>query len=178
MIEGISLRAEMPEDKEFVAALYASTRSDEMKLVPWDEAQKRAFLQQQFEFQTHHYRNVYADAKFEIVLGQGKPIGRLYVQRTQDAIHLMDISLVSEHRGKGIGTDLLKTLLEESASTGKPVRIFVEMNNPALRLYTRLGFQPIDTQGIYIQMKWIAGSSAPEDEMNGGTPGSGQDKTT
>jgi ribosomal protein S18 acetylase RimI-like enzyme len=176
MIEGISLREEVPDDKEFLAALYASTRSEEMKLTPWDEAQKRDFLRQQFELQTRHYRSFFGDARFAVILGASGPIGRLYVQRTQKVIHVIDIALVPEHRGKGVGASLLKSLQDEGASSGKPVEIYVEMNNPALRLYTRLGFQPIETHGIYILMRWFPGLSTAAVGPGERTPGASPDK--
>jgi ribosomal protein S18 acetylase RimI-like enzyme len=49
---------------------------------------------------------------------------------------------------------LLKRILDEAGAAGKAVRIHVERNNPAMRLYERLGFQPVEEHGIYWLMEW------------------------
>ena len=69
----------------------------------------------------------------------------------------MDIALLPEHRGAGIGSAVLRGLLAEAAAAGKPVRIHVERLNPARRLYERLGFAPIEDKGVYYLMEWRPG---------------------
>jgi ribosomal protein S18 acetylase RimI-like enzyme len=49
---------------------------------------------------------------------------------------------------------LLQEVLDEGAASGRSVSIHVESYNPALRLYDRLGFREIDTNGIYKLMEW------------------------
>jgi ribosomal protein S18 acetylase RimI-like enzyme len=49
---------------------------------------------------------------------------------------------------------LLHEVLERGRRAGKPVTIHVEGFNPALRLYERLGFVKVDTNGMYYLMKW------------------------
>lgn len=48
----------------------------------------------------------------------------------------------------------MQDVLDRAASAGKKVRIHVEHNNPALRLYERLGFEQVEEQGIYYLMEW------------------------
>jgi ribosomal protein S18 acetylase RimI-like enzyme len=57
-------------------------------------------------------------------------------------------------RGSGVGTGLVKDVLERGRRAGKPVTIHVEGFNPALRLYERLGFHHVDTNGVYYLMRW------------------------
>jgi ribosomal protein S18 acetylase RimI-like enzyme len=150
----------MPQDEPFLVRLYASTRSEEMKLVPWDEAQKAAFLRMQFDLQTRHYREHYSDAAFLILELDGTPIGRMYVHRSAEQILLIDIALLPEHRGSGIGSEVLRDLLAESAESSKPVRIHVEHQNPALRLYQRLGFRIREDKGLHYEIEWSPDTSA------------------
>jgi ribosomal protein S18 acetylase RimI-like enzyme len=118
--------------------------------VPWDEAQKEAFLRTQFDAQTSWYREHYADASFDVVVVGGEPAGRFYVHRGESEIRIVDIALLREHRGNGIGTSLLRELLAEADAAGKSVTIHVERLNPALRLYERLGFSIAEDKGIYL----------------------------
>jgi ribosomal protein S18 acetylase RimI-like enzyme len=118
--------------------------------VPWDEAQKEAFLRSQFEAQDAWWRENYTDASFDVVLVDGEPAGRLYVHRGVTEIRIVDIALLPEHRGDGIGTRVLHELLDEADSAGKSVTIHVERMNPALRLYERLGFTLAEDKGVYL----------------------------
>ncbi|MEM8964681.1 MAG: GNAT family N-acetyltransferase [Acidobacteriota bacterium] len=142
------------EDVPFLSRLYASTREEEMKPVPWSAAEKATFLQFQFEAQHKHYLDHYADSSFDIVEVDGEAVGRLYVQRRDDELRIVDIALLTKHRGHGLGGRLLRELLDEASGVGKAVRIHVEHNNPAMRLYKRLGFRKVDDVGVYHLMEW------------------------
>ena len=134
--------------------LYGSTREEEMKQFPFDEHQKKAFLDQQFAAQYQHYQLHYPTCERNIIEKDGKPIGRFWVDEWRDQIRLVDIALMPEARGSGVGTMLVREVLERGRKGGKPVTIHVEGYNPALRLYERLGFVKVDTNGVYYLMKW------------------------
>ena len=150
----ITFRPITEGDMEFLARLYASTRWEELQQAPWTDEQRLAFLRQQFDAQHIYYMEHYVDAAFDIVLVENKPAGRLYLHRRKDEIRLVDIALLPEFRGRGLGSRLMHDVLEEGRTSGLPVRIHVEHNNPALRLYHRLGFRKIDDHGVYHLMEW------------------------
>ncbi len=134
--------------------LYASTREEEMTHFPFDEAQKRAFLDQQFAAQFEHYGIHYPTVERNIIEKDGVPVGRLWIDEWREQIRLVDIALMPEARGAGIGSRLLRDVLDRGQRAGKPVTIHVEAFNPALRLYQRLGFEKVDTNGVYFLMRW------------------------
>jgi ribosomal protein S18 acetylase RimI-like enzyme len=144
------LRPVEPGDEEFLYRVYASTRTEELAVVPWDDDAKEAFLRMQFAAQDTWYHEQMPDASYQVVLVDGEPAGRLYVDRREDEIRIVDIALLPEHRGRGLGTALLRELLEEADAAGKPVTIHLERFNPALRLYERLGFAQVEDQGVYL----------------------------
>lgn len=154
----ISFRAEQPGDAPFLLQLYASTREDEMRLVSWDAAQKEAFVRSQFALQTRHYRKYYPEAAFLVIELDGQPIGRLYLDRSDRCILVIDIALLPEHRGAGLGGRLMRDVLAEGEAARKPVQIHVERNNPALRLYERLQFRLIEDKGSHFLMEWSPGT--------------------
>lgn len=160
---GVVLRPRCDADRDFLCRLYASTRADELAATPWSDAEKQAFLEWQFEAQTTHYDAVYADARFLVVERDGEPIGRLYLQRRADEIRVVDIALLPEHRGHGLGHRLMEDVLAEAATDDLAVRIHVEANNPAMRLYERLGFRRVDTNGVYHLMEWLPVDGGPGD---------------
>jgi len=150
----IYLRPETQADLEFLYQLYASTREQEMALTGWGADQQEAFLRMQFDAQRTHYLRYYPNASFQIIEHQSRPIGRLYVDRWEKEIRIMDIALLPEFCGQGIGSRLIQTILDEGQQSGKVVSIHVEQFNPARRLYLRLGFQLAEDKGVYHLMKW------------------------
>ena len=103
-----------------------------------------------------HYEEYYPDCTFLVIEMEQAPIGRLYIDRADDDIRITDIALLPEFRGRGIGRMLMEEILEEGRTTGKRVTIHVEHDNPARRLYDRLGFRHVDTSGVYHLMEWSA----------------------
>jgi ribosomal protein S18 acetylase RimI-like enzyme len=152
--QGITLRPVQPEDREFLYRLYASTRAEEIARVDWPDEQKETFLRFQFDAQHTYYTRQFAGATFDVVLLAGRPVGRLYVDRRGREIRLIDIALLPEYRGRGLGGAMMEALLDEARERGLAVTIHVERDNPARSLYDRLGFRPVEEQGIYLLMEW------------------------
>lgn len=151
--ERICLRREVDDDEPFLERLYRSVRWDELLVVPWPDEVKSAFLLDQHRLQRRHYLAHYSDAEFSIVLRNGEAAGRLYLYRSRADIRIVDVSLLPEARGKGIGTALICAVIEEAAANGQSVSIHVEQFNPAQRLYRRLGFEVISADGPYWLME-------------------------
>jgi len=150
----VTFRPVGPEDGDFLLELYASTRAEEMAMVPWTDEQREAFVKMQFTAQQDHYREAYPTASREIVLYHSRPVGHRHVARLEQEIRIVDITLAPVERNRGIGTFSLGELLKEAKRTGKVVRIFVENYNPSLRLFERLGFRQVEEHGIHLLMEW------------------------
>ncbi len=151
---GLAYRPMTDRDLPFVAALYATTRADEMAGSGWPAEMQRAFLDQQHRAQHHHYRTFHPDAEWLIVEREGADLGRLYVEESADRFLLIDISLLPESRGTGIGGAILADLLDLARARAKPVSLHVERSNRARRLYVRLGFRLVEDNGLYLRMEW------------------------
>jgi ribosomal protein S18 acetylase RimI-like enzyme len=150
-----SLRPISSADLEFLHQVYVSTREAELCQVDWSAAQKEAFTRMQFNAQHAYYSANYLNPSLQIVECEGVPAGRLYLDRRADEIRIVDIALLPRFRGQGLGTELLAQVLAEGQSRGLPVTIHVEVSNPALRLYERLGFRQVQDEGIYYFMRWL-----------------------
>jgi ribosomal protein S18 acetylase RimI-like enzyme len=145
----ISLRPIEDADLPFLREVYGGTRAAELALTDWSDEQRAAFVTMQFEAQHRYYSENYTGAAFLVVLWRGVPVGRLYLVRWHDELRLIDIALLPQHRGRGIGSAVLAAVLTEGQRLNLPVRIHVEQFNPALRLYARLGFRQIADRGVY-----------------------------
>jgi ribosomal protein S18 acetylase RimI-like enzyme len=147
------LRSAVPEDREFLFRLYASTRIHEIAPLGWPEAQQEAFLRMQYGAQEQWYRTAYPAADHQIIQINEQAVGRVIVLREAETWHLIDISLVSEHRGHGIGGELIALMIRDCAAAGATLKLQVLKANPALRLYHRLGFTIAGEDQIYVQME-------------------------
>ena len=152
------LRPITPADDEFLARVYASSRAEELAVTGWSEGQKADFCRSQFDAQTAYYSANYQGASFQIIERNGWPVGRLYVARWEKEIRIVDITVLPEFRGLGLGTRLLRELQKEARSAGKSLTIHVERFNRALALYHRLGFEQIEDKGVYLLMEWESGA--------------------
>jgi ribosomal protein S18 acetylase RimI-like enzyme len=150
----ITFRPITEDDMAFLYRVYASTREAEMALLAWSDQEKEEFLRFQFNAQHTYYQQHFAGTRFDLILLDGQPIGRLYLDRRNDEIRIVDIALLTEYRGQGIGGQIMEDILQEAKRARLPVRIHVEQNNPALRLYYRLGFKKIGDEGVYYLMEW------------------------
>jgi len=155
-VQGVILRPETEKDAEFLLTLYISVRWDELCVVGWPDETKLAFLSNQFQLQTRQYILNYPGLERWIVERIASPIGRLYVWQSDRELRIVDISLLPEWRGQGIGADVLQGIILRAARLVLPLRLHVEHNNPALRLYRRLGFEPLDKGDVYWLMEWRA----------------------
>jgi GNAT superfamily N-acetyltransferase len=145
----ISYRVAAEEDVPFLAAVYASTRAEELAMTGWTDEMKRQFLAHQFNAQHTDYARNYPDAERLVIEHKGQDVGRLYVDEESRRFNLIDIALLPGARGRGLGSAILSDLLDQAAEAGKAVILYVEKNNPARRLYGRLGFAVTRDEGMY-----------------------------
>ena len=147
----LSLREATPEDKPFLLEVYASTRIEELADTGWADDQKRDFIEMQFMARERTYPRV----DNRIILLDGRPIGRILVDRSEAAIVLRDIALLTDYRNGGIGSRLIKDLMKEATAAGKPLTLHVVASSPAVRLYERLGFVRNGPEAVYLEMQWV-----------------------
>ena len=150
----ITLRPVDSNDYDFLVEVYGSTRAEELALVPWTTEQQQLFVRSQFAAQQDHYAKKYPTASHDVIMSGDRPVGRLYVARLDQEIRIIDITLLPAERNAGIGSYLIKQLLDEAKRSGKVTRIYVEEFNPSLRLFERLGFSPSEQQGIHLLLQW------------------------
>lgn len=151
----LSFRSITESDLPFLRKLYGTTRQEEMDLLHnWSREEKHDFLDQQFHAQHSFYQQSFPKAQFDLVSHRGIRIGRLYQEERIDEIRIIDIAIIPQYRNQGIGSKLIREIIDRAENINKCVRIHVEHNNRALHLYLNLGFQQIDTSGVYFLMEF------------------------
>ncbi len=153
--EDIILRPERPKDNGFLAALFRSIALPELTEMPVTEAVKDALVQMQFASQTATYRAQFPMACFDIIEQRDKPIGRLVIDPGGEAGCIVDMALLPECRGLGLGSTILAHVLERFAKLQRPVLCKVLAHNEAsLRMCRRAGFRQIDYIPPFLQLQW------------------------
>ena len=151
--EPIRFRPIADEDLEFLYLLYASTRLSELAATGWSDGQVEAFLRMQFRLQHTQYMKNNKEAAFDLIISGDIPVGRLYINRKEERIHVIDIALLPEFRRRGIGGSILRSLTEEADERDLMMSLYVEMNNPILPFYRAIGLREIELRGIYYYME-------------------------
>jgi GNAT superfamily N-acetyltransferase len=152
--DGLELRSETEGDIPFLRRLYATTRAEELAATGWSDAQKLAFTDSQFDWQRRHYRAHYPGTEWGVLEVNGTPMGRLYLQRRITTYLVIDVALLPEWRGRGLGTALMKWVCTQARAADKSVTVTVEKFNRAQTLYRRLGFREISEGDVYWEMEW------------------------
>ena len=108
----------------------------------WDEDVQRDFHAKSWQQQ-----------KPDIITYDGKLIGTIATIETEDCIEIGQFFILSDYQNKGIGTHLLKSILDKADQLGKNVTLRFLKNNPVKSLYVRNGFRVVDTSEILYYME-------------------------
>ncbi len=154
MTKRIRIRPIRNKDLPFLYEVYATTRDDIVSAVGLTEMQRCELLRHQFEAQHRDYQIRFPIAEFGIVELAKKPIGRLYLNRTQSELHLIEISILPSHRSRGIGSRLIQDIKQEACKSNRRVRIHVETGSRAVSFYEKHGFEIIGEKPFHLEMVW------------------------
>ena len=153
----VERRAAAETDEPFLRDLYASTRPE---VADWPDEPREAFLAHQFEAQRTGWSTTFPGSRHEVFLVDGRPIGRVWLDWSATDCLIVDLALLPEHRRQGIGTQIVAELLAEADKAGVPVRAHVErMNTPSLAFWTRLGFEEIGGDALFVEIQRAPKSS-------------------
>jgi ribosomal protein S18 acetylase RimI-like enzyme len=149
---GIELRAARQEDAGFLYGLLKATMQEYVAQIwGWEEEWQQAYFQEHFD-----------PSQERIVVLEGQDIGVLATEEREDELFLAKISILPEYQGRGIGTHLIRAVLDRAFDRGLPVTLQVLKGNPARRLYERLGFVAVGETETHTLMKAMPGGFPPQ----------------
>ena len=155
-----TLRPVAADDLPLLLQLYGSTRAAELALVPWNDAQRAAFIKLQYDGQTAFYQSEYPDAVHSIVLCDGEAVGRLYVHRRPHEIRILDVTLLVEklpgERAEAAGHELIVALKNEAEAARLPLNLHLEPFNLMQPWFERWGFVKVTDNGTHALYEWRA----------------------
>ena len=155
MTSQITLRHTHADDRAFMFTVFTATRAERFNGAALAPPQLQHLLEMQFNAQQSQYRAQFPGANFSLVLSDDKPIGYFYVDRSGKRFTLIDIALLPELTGKGVGSQLVTALIKEALEKGKTISAHVDKcNNQAWQLWQRLGFQIVGDDGVYFEIEY------------------------
>jgi ribosomal protein S18 acetylase RimI-like enzyme len=139
----ISLRPAELDDKDFLWSLHCDTmRGYIEKVWGWDE-----------QWQREHFAERFDRYDMEIIEVDGVRVGAIQVDRQPGIIFLNNMHITPSRQRHGIGSEIVRALIDESDKRGIPIRLQVLKVNPARKFYERLGFREIGNTETHIRME-------------------------
>ncbi len=139
------LRPARPDDHDFLFKLNATTMREHVERVwGWNDADQAAF-----------FKNRFAPDRWQIIQADGEDVGVLIVEETSEEIYLAEVQIVPEWQGRGVGSSIVRSLMNDAAAAGKPLTLRVlHVNERARALYERLGFRPFKEIETHTYLRW------------------------
>ena len=146
----VATRPAREEDFEFLYQLHrAAFRESVLETWGWDEEWQQAYFTEWFD----------ADSRQVIEL-EGQPIGCLAARDGGNHLVLEYLALLPSVQNRGLGTRLVREVLDQARSRSIPVQLNVLAVSPARSLYERLGFTIVGIDRVRYQMEWTPGREA------------------
>jgi len=151
---GIAVREATNSDDSFLRTLYRSIREPERAWVPWSDDEWGRFVDLQFQARSASYSHQFPELLRYILETDGNPRESIWIHETPQELRLVDLALLPEVRNQGIGTAALKDIQSDATKRSRPVVLHVYSDNPALRLYQRMGFSTVRQSDGRNEMRW------------------------
>ena len=148
------LRDETAADEGFLERLFVEGRAGEFAPLGLGAEQLAGLMAMQARAQRMGYSGNYPAAKRSVVWVEGRAVGRMIVDYGERVVTLVDVALLEEFRGRGIGGRLVEGVCREAEGAGKVVRLSVKRCNRAKNLYERAGFKVCGEDALQFEMEF------------------------
>ncbi|SEH30648.1 GNAT family N-acetyltransferase [Magnetospirillum fulvum] len=151
----VSCRAATRSDFIFLRRLYAAGRKSELVAAGMPTKNHQDFCDSQFACQHRDWIERFPMAQFLILTRGTRPIGRLYLNPSDEGVHIVDIAFLPDWQGRGLGRAVIAELQRQATTFGQSVTLNVAVeNSPAASLYHRLGFVAERRSERHVLMRW------------------------
>ncbi len=150
----VTTRPEGVGDASFLVALYQAVREREPGWSLLPPGERAELLAGQCRLQSQAYARQYPAAARVIIDVDGRPAGRIYLADQPSEIHVIEISLLPEFRGHGIGGRLIRAVQEGARVRGVPVRLHAWREVGVAAFYQHLGFRVVRTEALGEWLEW------------------------
>ena len=146
----VELRTAGPDDAGFFFQVYRENNLSTFAAL--GEEMCSLLLRQQSTIQESQYERQFSEFGRFVLLKDGDPVGRLYLNKDFEDWTLVDISVLPKMQKSGVGTQVLKDLITEARAAGCSIGLHVIAENPAVAWYRKLGFREVAQKEPYLEM--------------------------
>ena len=112
----------------------------------WDVAWQQRDFDRRFE--------TYVASVIEL---EEQAVGGLFLDFTAGAVDIVELQVLPEHQGKGIGSSIVERIVADAAGEGRIITLSVVAANPRARqLYERIGFRVTGIEAPFIRMRYAS----------------------
>ena len=139
-----TLRDITRDDYEFIYELNKTVNKENVEKVwgAWNEDSQREFLKNRFDL-----------IRMKIITLDDNDIGVLEVEEKEEELYLEEIQILPEFQGRGLGTQIIRSLILRANKNEKSLGLRVLKINPAKKLYERLGFSIVGETDTHYMMR-------------------------
>jgi ribosomal protein S18 acetylase RimI-like enzyme len=142
-------------DETFLHYLFSDAHQ-EFQQLPLPPEEIDSVVSMQFHLQQQGYESQFPESRHDLILLDEEPVGRIWVNRAEEDMTVVDIALLAQHRNRGIGAMLYLRVMEEARAARLPVRCSVERYNiGSFRFHDRLGFRVYEETETMQFMEWV-----------------------
>jgi ribosomal protein S18 acetylase RimI-like enzyme len=155
------MRPALDADDAFLFDVFCTTKRDQVAALPNPHLAAH-FLRIEYTAQNRRFAVRFPGYERWVVLVEGEPAGRLYLHRAPSLLQIVDITLLPEHRGLGLGRRLMELVLDEAAAHDQSVTLRMSRDNPrAANLYDTVGFRLVNEDDLDVYFEWTPTSAPP-----------------
>jgi len=158
----ITLRRATADDLVFLEVLDREITAPKFIAAGLPDDTLDVLCRQQFQARRTGYRATYPHHEQSIIELDGESVGQISIDWSTDRIVIVDISVAEAHRGRGIGSDVLTTVISGPDRRERSIELTVDSASPAQDLYRLLGFVPWVVHDERIGMRHIGGGAGQD----------------
>ena len=143
----ITLRHARPEDAALLRRLFDEDRRSGLARSGLDGPGFDAILDLQHDAHRALCAQWYPGAVDQVIEADAVGAGRILVHETSEGLCVADLAVAEAFRGQGLATRALGHWTARADASGLPVTVKAAWDHPAVRLFKRLGFDHVSTEG-------------------------------
>lgn len=143
------------KEEELMFRIFKETRAGFQCTDVLGEEGREQILRQQFAIEGKQYYKMYPHAVRSFIMINDIPVGQLLACEQENYLRIIDIGLLEEYRGAGIGSFLIEGLIKDMSLKGKGITLQVSwFNRRAYQFYIRCGFRVTKKLDVAYEMEY------------------------
>ena len=134
-----------------------ATAADMAELNRLHTENMQAYVERVYPWNATLFKDNFVASEYQIIESNHNILGFFKLVVSQD-IYLAEIQIAGSYQNRGIGSKIIKELIEKARVSNRRIWLKVVRGNPALKLYQRLGFVVFETSSTHLKLELTTNS--------------------